>query len=156
MALEVYQRYEIVFLSEHPLGPKLSHSAVAKAVHCGVTAVKHWLKRWKQSKDLTNAPRSGRPRATTPKQDQQVVALAEQQTFVTSENIAKQLNKKGVKISQRTVRRRLNEAGAKYNKPLSKPLLTDNHREKRKGEKSDFQARNQLEITRNRGNHKKS
>jgi Transposase len=80
---------------------------------------------------LTDAPRSGRPRATTSEQDQQVVALVEQQMFVTSEDIMKQLNKKGVEISQRTVRRRLNEAGAKYNKPLSKPLLTDNHREKR-------------------------
>lgn len=131
MTLEVYQRYELVFLSEHTLGPKLSHAAVAKAVHCSVTTVKRWLKRWKQSKDLTDAPGSGRPRATTAKQDQQVVALAEQQTFVTSEDIANQLNKRGVVISQRTVRRRLNEAGAKYNKPLSKPLLTDHHREKR-------------------------
>lgn len=131
MALQVYQRYEIVFLSQHPLGPKLSHTAVAKAIHCDVKTVKRWLKRWQQSKDLTDAPRSGRPRATTAKQDQQVIALAEQQTFITSQGIANKLNKKGVEISQRTVRRRLNEAGAKYNQPLSKPLLTDNHREKR-------------------------
>jgi transposase len=131
MAVQVYQRYEIIFLSQHPLGPKLSHTAVAKAVHCGVTTVKRWLKRWKQSKDLTDAPRSGRPRATTPKEDQRIVALAEQQTFVTSRDIANQLNKKGVEINERTVQRRLNEAGAKYNRPLSKPLLTENHREKR-------------------------
>jgi len=131
MALQVYQRYEIIFLSQHPLGPKLSHTAVAKAVHCDVKTVKRWLKRWKQSKDLSGAPRSGRPRATTPKEDQQVVALAEQQTFVTSRDIANQLNKKGVKINERTVQRRLNEAGAKYNRPLSKPLLTESHREKR-------------------------
>ena len=131
MALQVYQRYEIVFLSQHPLGPKLSHMAVAKAVHCDEKTVKRWLKRWKQSKDLTDAPRSGRSRVTTPKQDQQVVALAEQQTFVTCQDITNQLNKKGVEISQRTVRRRLNEAGTKYNQPLSKPLLIENHREKR-------------------------
>lgn len=131
MAVQVYQRYEIIFLSQHPLGPKLSHTAVAKAVHCGVTTVKRWLKRWKQSKDLTDAPRSGRPRATTPKEDQRIVALAEQQTFTTSRDIANQLNKKGVEINERTLQRRLNEAGAKYNRPLSKPLLTENHREKR-------------------------
>ena len=34
-------------------------------------------------------------------------------------------------VSERTVRRRLNEAGAKYNKPISKSLLTDHHQERR-------------------------
>jgi len=131
MALPLHERYEIIFLSQHPLGPKLSNTAVAKAVHCGVTTVKRWLKRWKQSKDLSDSSRSGRPRATTPKQDQQVVSLAERQTFVTSRDIMNQLENKGVKIDERTVRRRLHEAGAKYNKPLSKPLLTENHRDKR-------------------------
>jgi len=77
MALPLHERYEIIFLSQHPLGPKLSNTAVAKTVHCGVTTVKRWLKRWKQSKDLSDSSRSGRPRATTPKQDQQVVSLAE-------------------------------------------------------------------------------
>ena len=93
--------------------------------------MKRWLKRWKQSKNLTDGTRPGRPRVTTPKQDQQVIALAEKETFVTSQDITNRLNKKGLDISQRTVRRRLNEAGAKYNRPLSKPLLTENHREKR-------------------------
>jgi len=114
MTLSVYQRYEIVFLSHHSLSPKLSHTAVAKAVHCGVTTVKYWLKRWKQSKDLSVSNRSYRPRATTQKQDQQIVSLAEQQTFVTSRDITNQINRKGATINERTVRRRLNEAGAKY------------------------------------------
>ncbi|CAM4896260.1 unnamed protein product [Rotaria socialis] len=92
MALQVYQRYEIAFLSQHPLGPKLSHMAVVKAVHCDKKTVKRWFKRWKQSKDLSDAPRSGRSRVTTPKQDQKIVALAEQQTFVSSQDIANQLN----------------------------------------------------------------
>ncbi|CAF4461184.1 unnamed protein product [Rotaria magnacalcarata] len=82
MALQVYQRYEIVFLSQHPLGSKLSHMTVAKAVHCDEKTVKRRLKRWKQSKDLTDAPRSGRSCVTTPKQHQKLVALAEQQTLV--------------------------------------------------------------------------
>jgi transposase len=113
------------------LGPKLSHAAVAKAIHCGVSTVKYWLKRWKQSKDLTNSNRTGRPRATTQKQDKKIVSVAERQTFVTSRDITNRLAKTGVNVSERTVRRRLNEAGAKYNQPLSKPLLTEGHREKR-------------------------
>ena len=34
MALAIHTRYEIIFLSRHPLGPKLGLKAVAKAVKC--------------------------------------------------------------------------------------------------------------------------
>lgn len=96
-----------------------------------MATVKYWLRRWNQSNDLTDAKRSGRPRTTTSKQDTRIVSLAEQQTFATSRDLTDQMTKKGVKISERTVRRRLTEAGAKYNRPLSKPLLTEGHRKKR-------------------------
>jgi hypothetical protein len=54
MALPIHKRYEIVFLSYHPLGPQLGTKAVAKAVKCDKMTVKYWLDRWKESKDLTN------------------------------------------------------------------------------------------------------
>ena len=79
------------FLSQHSMDPTLSHVAVAKSVKCDVTTVKYWLKRWKQSKDRTDSIRSGRARATTPKQDEQIVSLVEQQTFVTIRYIANKL-----------------------------------------------------------------
>ena len=52
MVLPMHRQYEIIFLSQHSMSPKLSHEAVAKAVKCDVTMVKYWLKQWKQSKDL--------------------------------------------------------------------------------------------------------
>ena len=110
------------------MGPKLGHKSVAKVVKCGISTVQYWLSRWKQSKDLDDSARTDRPRTTTPKQDQQILSLAEQQTFVTSRDITNQLNRKRVKINERTVRRRLNEGGGRYNQPLLKPLLTENHR----------------------------
>ena len=70
MALPIHQRYEIIFLARHPLGPKLGLKTVAKAVKYEKKAVKYWLDRWKTSKDLTNSTRSGRSREMTPKQDQ--------------------------------------------------------------------------------------
>ena len=87
MALSLHKRYEIVFLSNHPLGPQLNHMDVAKAVHCSTSTstVKYWLNRWNESKDLDDSPRSGRPRATTQEQDQRI---ADQQTFVTAQDIA--------------------------------------------------------------------
>jgi hypothetical protein len=88
MALPLHKRYEIVFLSNHPLGPQLNHTDVAKAVHCSTSTVKYWLNRWIESKDLSDSARLGRPRATTQEQDQRIVSLAEQKTFVTAQDIA--------------------------------------------------------------------
>ena len=131
MALSLHKRYEIVFLSNHPFGPQLNHTDGAQAVHCSTSPVKYWLNRWNESKDLDDSPRSGRPRATTQEQDQRIVSLGDQQTFVTAQDIANQLKREQVVVSERTVRRRLNEAGAKYNKPISTPLLTEHHPERR-------------------------
>ena len=109
MALPMHQRYEIVFLSQHRLGPKLGHKSVAKVVKYSTSTVQYWLSRWKQSKDLDHSARTGRPRATTPKQDQQILSFAEQQTFITTRDITNQLNRKRTKINERMTRRRLNE-----------------------------------------------
>ena len=120
MSLPIRKRYEITFLSDHPKG---NHADVAKAVHCSIYTVKYWLDRWKQSKDLTDSNRPGRPRATTQKRDQRIISLAKEKTFITAQDISNKLNRQVV-MSGRTVRRRLNEAGARYNRSMSKPLLT--------------------------------
>lgn len=131
MPLPMYQRYEIAFLSCHPLGPKLGVKAVAKVMNCDKKTVKYWLNRFEQSKDLSDSRRCGRPRATTPKQDEKIVSLANEETFITSHDIHDKLKGKRVDINARTIRRRLHEAGAKFSRPLSKPLLTNKHRTNR-------------------------
>ncbi|CAF3754751.1 unnamed protein product [Rotaria magnacalcarata] len=87
--------------------------------------------RWTQSKDLTNSTRSGRPRATTEKQDRRITSLAKEQPCVTAQDITNQLDRRRVIVSERTVCRRLNEAGARYSRPMSKPLRTEHHRQNR-------------------------
>ena len=114
MSLPVYKQYEVVLLTRHPLRPKLGQKAVAKILKCSPATVKYWLKKWKRTKDLSDSIRTDRPRSTTQKQDQQIISLAEQEMFATSRDIAKKMKKKRVLISDRTVRRRLNEAGAKF------------------------------------------
>ena len=61
MSLPIHERHEIIFLSNQSKGPQLNHADVAKAVHCSIYTVKYGLDRWKQSKDLTDSNRSGRP-----------------------------------------------------------------------------------------------
>ncbi len=68
---------------------------------------------WKKSKDLTDLPRSGQPRATTPKQDEQILSLVNQEIFATRRGIEDRLKGKRAQISRRTIQRRLHEARAK-------------------------------------------
>ncbi|CAF3302065.1 unnamed protein product [Rotaria socialis] len=131
MPLSVHTRYEIVFLSNHPKGPQQSHVDVTKVVHYNISTVRYWLNRWTQSKDLTDSTRSGRPRATTEKQEQRIISLAKEQPFITAQYIANQLERRGVVVSERTICRRLNEAGARYSRLMSKPLLIEYHRQNR-------------------------
>jgi transposase len=131
MSLPVDKRYEIVFLSHHPMGPQLGVKAVAKAVKCAKSTVQYWLKRWKDSKDLSDSKRSGRPRGTTKKVDQRIVDLASSDNIVTTRDIQHALKRENKEVSQETIRRRLKEPGAKFSAPLSKPLLTEKHRQNR-------------------------
>ena len=50
MILSVDKRYEIIFLSHHPMGPQLGVKAVAKAIKSAKSTVQYWLNRWKESK----------------------------------------------------------------------------------------------------------
>ena len=63
-----------------------------------------------ESKDLTG---SDRARATTQKQDQRILSLAEKQPFATVQHIKKQLHWQWVVVCERTVYRRFNEPGCK-------------------------------------------
>ena len=60
MALPMHQRYEIIFVSQHPLGLKLGHKSMMKVVKHSTSTVQRWLSRWKQSKNLNDSDRTGR------------------------------------------------------------------------------------------------
>ena len=135
MTLPIHQRYEIIFLFQHPLSPKLRHKFVPKTVKCSTSTVQHWLNRWKESTNLNDSDRTDRARAATPKQDQQIASIDEQQIFVTSRDIT-------TENESRLKRERCDEAEAKYSRPLSKPLLTENHRMNRLKWTKDHKAMN--------------
>ncbi len=131
MSLPLHKRYEIVFLAKNKYGPQFGPTKIAKIVKCNRKTVGHWLNRWEETKDLFDRPRSGAPRITTVKQDQMIVNMALDEMNATSKTIKDELENSGVTVSQLTIRRRLNDAGLKYSKPLSKPLLTEWHRQQR-------------------------
>ena len=45
MTLTIDKQYEIIFLSQHPMGPQLDEKTVSKAVKCAKNTVQYWLNR---------------------------------------------------------------------------------------------------------------
>ena len=60
-----------------------------------------------------------------------MVDLTTEKMDATSETVKQELEKKKVFISNRTIRRRLHETGLRYMRSLSKPLLSEQHRQRR-------------------------
>jgi transposase len=99
MALQVDKRYEIVFLSHHAMGPQLGVKAVAKTAKCAKSTVQYWLNRWKESKELSDLKRSGRPCVTTEKVDQRIDDLVSSENIATTRDIQNILKRQKVQIS---------------------------------------------------------
>lgn len=127
MPLSIRSRWEIIFLSKHRRGPKLTVSEVAKEVKCDTKTVKHWLQQYESTGDVADVLKSGRTRITNDIEDEKIVALAEENREQSSKQLSKVLKRKGIDVSPRTVRRRLNEAELQSLPPLMKPLLTRRH-----------------------------
>ena len=125
MTLSVDKRYDIIFLSHHPMGAQRGMKTVAKAIKCAKSTVQCWLSRWKESKDLSDLKRVGRPRSTMKKMDQRISDLATTNNSATTRGMQRVLKRKNVDINQETIRRRLKKYGAKFSLPISKPLITE-------------------------------
>ena len=131
MDLPLDKRYEIIFLCEHPKGPKLSITNMAIYIGCSRPTVIYWTQKYRQNSDLNTQPKSDRNRITISIQDKKIVELAKKKYNITSTEIQQKLKKEHVEISARTIRRRLVESGGKFINEISKSLLTEKHRIKR-------------------------
>ena len=94
MVLSLEKRYEIVFLHEHPAGPKWGYKKIAKHVRCVKSTAIYWVKKYRENHDLSSADRAGRSRVTTVKQDDQIVKLAEKEHNITATEIKEKLKKR--------------------------------------------------------------
>ena len=131
MSLVLHQRYEIIFLAKDIYGPKFSQTKIVKIIKCHHNTVKLWLDRWEETKDLSDRSRPGPPRSTAAQEDQLMIDLTTEEMDAISEMVQQELEKKKVVISNRTIRRRLHDAGLQYMRPLSKALLNEQHRQRR-------------------------
>lgn len=107
-------------------------AAIARIMKCSRCAVRTTLKRYEGSGTLTNRPKSGRKRLTTAREDRHIERIAIRERTKSSRDLSSELlERHGVCISARTVRRRLVESGLHGRIARRKPRLTAEHKKKR-------------------------
>ena len=123
----VKQRWKIVFLWNHRLGPKLSLPAVTKEVKCSISTASHWLKPFRETGDVLDKPGRGRKRKTSEPDGKKIIQASTSSLVASSIDLSHTLEAQRVKISATTIQRRLYEAGFVFGSALSRPLLTEQH-----------------------------
>ena len=88
------------------------------------------MQRFRQTGNVTDRPRAGRPRKTTPREDRLISRRARQRPFSTAGALRGNLAFGG-HISTRTVNRRLHHQRMRARRPIKRPQLTLRHRHAR-------------------------
>ena len=105
-----------------------SHRRVADHFRVNHSIIVRLMKR--QTGNVTDRPRAGRPRKTTPREDRLISRRARQRPFNTAGALRGNLAFRG-HISTRTVIRRLHHQGMRARRPIKRPQLTLSHRHAR-------------------------
>ena len=109
----------------------MSRKAAAKYIKKSKAFVNKWLKRFEETKTVDDLPERGVKRKTTDKEEKQIVNMFSSNPGLSLRQGQARLKKKGLRISCETIRSRLRAHNLKYRSAINKPLLTENHVEKR-------------------------
>lgn len=102
---------------------------VAAIMKCSQGMISNLWAKYRRTGKIQNDPRSGRPRATSIKQDRYLIKICRKMRKSTSKQINIEWTKSsGSNVCDRTVRNRLNQHGYRFRKAKTKPLLTKKHR----------------------------
>lgn len=99
---------------------------IADALNCVPSTIRRLQQRFQETGSVQDRPRGGRPRVTTVVQDRQLVRRHLQDRFMPAAQTATEL-----RVSSRTLRRRLATAGLAARRPFVGPILTPQHRLRR-------------------------
>ena len=108
----------------------ISHRRVADHFRVNHSIIVRLMQRFRQTGNVTDRPRAGRPRKTTPREDRLISRRARQRPFSTAGALRGNLAFGG-HISTRTVIRRLHHQGMRARRPIKRPQLTLRHRHAR-------------------------
>lgn len=119
-------RLQIVKLSQDGLSQKAIHGLMGHTL----STINRIVKRYREDGTVDDRRRGkSRPRTTTDDEDRLIIAAVVDEPFLTAVGIKREL---GLAASEKTIRRRLKEAGLTCCNNNSKHSLTDRHREIRR------------------------
>ena len=106
-----------------------SRHNIAALVGLTHATVNRILKRLAATGSLVPGKSSGAPRKTTPRQDHALLRMVRQDRFLSARALTAQMkNLYGMRAGRTTVNNRLLSCGYRAYRPITKPLLTANHR----------------------------
>ena len=101
---------------------------IARNLAVSLPTVRLWCRRWEESGNLNDLPRSGAPRKTTLEDDGANVEEAVNNPHINAVDIKAQLH---LDVSDETIRKRLHENGIHHRIPALKGVLGDIHKRNR-------------------------
>ena len=104
----------------------LSHRRIADHFRVNHSIIVRLMQGFRQTGNVTDRPRAGRPRKTTPREDRLIFRRARQRPFSTAGALRGRLALGG-HISTRTVIRRLHHQGMRARRPIKRPQFTLSH-----------------------------
>lgn len=114
-----------------PKGPKMSVVSAAKYLHRSKTFVKKWITRYKINQNIDDLPERDTKRATAVRTDRTIINLFMKNPTLTLKQGQQRLAKRNINVSVATIRRRLHENKVQWRSVRTKPLLKQQHVEKR-------------------------
>ena len=108
----------------------LSHRRVADHFRVNHSIIVRLMQRFRQTRNVTDRPRAGIPRKTTPREDR-LISRRERQRPSSTTGVLRGNLAFGGHISTRTVIRRLHHQGMRARRPIKRPQLTLRHRHAR-------------------------
>ncbi|RZB38846.1 HTH Tnp Tc3 2 domain containing protein [Asbolus verrucosus] len=106
-----------------------SQCYAAHVVGVSRCSVQRPVQRFRETGVYTRRVRSGRQRCTTPREDHLLTLTMLRNRDTTAVSVRNELHEvRGVAVSERTVRRRLQKQGLSARRPAHDPLLTREHR----------------------------
>lgn len=126
--ISLEKRVEII--SHHNRGDSIRD--IAKRMKISYKGVQNTIKRYQSTGGYTDRKRSGRPKITTPAEDQTIILTSKRDRRLTASQIRGEFNReRETRISLTTVKRRLRAAGLMGRVAVRKPLLRPQNKRKR-------------------------
>jgi len=127
--LDQAQRGRIIGLRE--IGASFRN--IGQIVKCDDETARRIWKKWKKTNSLSNLPKAGRPRKTTPREDRHIFRKTIEDSRTNAVAISKDLKVElGQKLcSVTTIKRRLKEKGLNGRVARKKPLINENQKASR-------------------------